>query len=159
MSAATKKAPPCKRLTNAQCKHVEDWIDALRSGEYRQASGLLRDVQDTLPDGVVEGYCCLGVGCDIYAKAFKTVEWTTRTNEETEERYFLFQKHDCDLPLNVTEWFGLADSTGAMVETAPVGPTRASSLTAANDQGVSFTDIADLIESEYRGHTEYGLFR
>ena len=33
------------------------WLEALRSGEYKQGRGLLRDGNK---------YCCLGVLCDIY---------------------------------------------------------------------------------------------
>jgi hypothetical protein len=36
------------------------WIAALRNGEYTQTTGTLRNDQ---------GYCCLGVLCDLHAKA------------------------------------------------------------------------------------------
>jgi hypothetical protein len=36
------------------------WIEALRSGKYQQASGSLMKVED----GTI-GYCCLGVACKI----------------------------------------------------------------------------------------------
>lgn len=35
------------------------WITALRSGEYRQGRGSLREH---------DAYCCLGVLCDLHAK-------------------------------------------------------------------------------------------
>ena len=35
---------------------IEKWISALRSGDYSQSGGLLRDR---------EGFCCLGVLCDV----------------------------------------------------------------------------------------------
>lgn len=38
-------------------QNIKIWIDALRSGEYKQTGGRLQDAQ---------GYCCLGVACDIF---------------------------------------------------------------------------------------------
>ena len=39
--------------------HREQWIEALRSGKYEQAKGILRDVDDN------NKFCCLGVACEI----------------------------------------------------------------------------------------------
>lgn len=36
----------------------KQWVDALRSGSYRQSTGYLRDDIDN-------GFCCLGVLCEI----------------------------------------------------------------------------------------------
>src|SRR4051794_35352962 len=36
---------------------TQKWVDALRSGKYKQGKGLLRDFNDN--------YCCLGVLCEI----------------------------------------------------------------------------------------------
>lgn len=37
-------------------KHFWDWINALDSGKYKQTKKTLQDKN---------GYCCLGVGCDV----------------------------------------------------------------------------------------------
>jgi hypothetical protein len=37
---------------------LDDWVAALRSGEYLQAKGVLRDT-------FTSGYCCLGVAADV----------------------------------------------------------------------------------------------
>lgn len=39
------------------------WIDALRSGKYKQAVNALKDIKN---DGTVRGYCCLGVLQELY---------------------------------------------------------------------------------------------
>lgn len=39
-------------------KDMLKWIEALRSGEYAQTTGRLQDF---------EGYCCLGVACELFA--------------------------------------------------------------------------------------------
>lgn len=43
-------------LTRKQKAFRKRWVAALRSGEYRQTRGELRDAA---------GFCCLGVACDI----------------------------------------------------------------------------------------------
>ncbi|WP_159795746.1 hypothetical protein [Puerhibacterium puerhi] len=39
----------------------EEWLEALRSGKYKQARSALHDTR-------TDSYCCLGVLCDIAAK-------------------------------------------------------------------------------------------
>lgn len=59
-----------------------EWITALRSGEYKQNSGVLKGVIVTLGDGeYIEddqeiGHCCLGVLCEVLAKQ-GVGEWGT----------------------------------------------------------------------------------
>lgn len=43
-------------------KNKEEWIDALRSGDFRQTTGALKAVS---MDGSTVGYCCLGVYAEI----------------------------------------------------------------------------------------------
>jgi len=43
------------------------WIAALRSGEYKQAEGMLRASEDTM--------CCLGVLCEIYRQDNNGPDW------------------------------------------------------------------------------------
>lgn len=38
-------------------KDIQKWIDALRSGEYKQTKETLQDKN---------GFCCLGVACDLF---------------------------------------------------------------------------------------------
>ncbi len=67
------------------------WTDALRCGKYRQAHGALRD-----EDGA---FCCLGVLCDLHAKAHN-FEWS-RDNT-------YFQEH-LAVPGEVASWAGWKD--------------------------------------------------
>lgn len=41
-------------------QNVNKWLKALRSGEYRQGRGQLRNNKGE--------YCCLGVACEVYQK-------------------------------------------------------------------------------------------
>jgi hypothetical protein len=45
------------------------WVAALRSGEYQQTTGNLR---------TENGFCCLGVLCDLHSKA-TGIEWAVDT--------------------------------------------------------------------------------
>src|SRR5688572_30653463 len=49
----------------------EKWLQALRSGEYTQGSGLLRTADDK--------FCCLGVLCDLVTKEDSRATWTKQT--------------------------------------------------------------------------------
>jgi len=49
------------------------WIEGLRSGEFKQADGILHDKKE-------EGYCCLGVLCKVMGAEFGSV-----VNDEGEE--------------------------------------------------------------------------
>lgn len=57
-----------------------EWIAALESGKYKQAPGTLRDIK-------TDGYCCLGVLCDILDSSLWEVSplgdeyfWKDQTN-------------------------------------------------------------------------------
>ncbi len=105
------------------------WCDALRSGEYQQAPQQLR-VYGT----DVDGFCCLGVLCDLYAK------------ERPDEGRWdgdLFRAGlsvgSTHLPRDVQEWAGMSSDCGSR---------DGDPLTDLNDNGATFASIADLIERE-----------
>jgi len=52
------------------------WVEALRSGEYKQGQGALRDARDNT-------WCCLGVLCEVSGLG----EWGARVNDFVEFRY------------------------------------------------------------------------
>lgn len=47
------------------------WIDALTSGEYKQAKGMLRSR---------DGHCCLGVLCELYKETHPHARWKVYAN-------------------------------------------------------------------------------
>lgn len=104
----------------------ERWIAALRSGEYKQTIGNLR---------VKDKFCCLGVLCDLAAKD-GIGEWQENKNSN---RFFstpLFAASKL-LPSTIVSWAGL-NSPRVLIDD--------SSLVSLNDQGASFSEIADIIE-------------
>jgi hypothetical protein len=103
-------------------KLVRDWVAALRGGNYKQCTGVLRK------EG--EGFCCLGVLCDISKKG----AWTginLRCN-----KYTYKDKCDSCMPPNT-----LIDEVGLDIDFA-------NTLVEMNDQGDDFEMIATTIERE-----------
>lgn len=101
------------------------WVEALRSGEFTQAQGYLRIVEE----GSSPRYCCLGVLCELMRREFPQLGNN------------LFFSHY--LPQPVMEWSGLTDHN-------PRVRSREESHTLSNlnDHGASFETIADLIEAQ-----------
>ena len=93
------------------------WIAALRSGLYKSTQRRLR---------LNDSYCCLGVYCDIYDKSL----WKKSTHSDA----YLYLDIIDKLPLGIQLDLGLSDA-------------QQSQLIYMNDQGISFDEIADQIES------------
>ena len=105
------------------------WIAALRSGEYQQGKCALR--WSACLDQPAK-YCCLGVLCDLHAKA---------TGGTWEQNRYLGQS--MILPEEVLHWAGLT-SLGKRVYLPDVPD-----LASMNDRGSTFKTIADLLEQSH----------
>ena len=110
---------------NQQVK--EKWLSALRSGDYQQTQNYLHKE---------DGFCCLGVLCDLYGKEHN-VEWNLAVAEDGDRDYYEFQDETATLPVSVIEWAGVEDENPEICETP---------LSRLNDNGSTFNEIADLIE-------------
>ena len=111
---------------NPQIK--QKWVDALRSGDYKQGQDHLR---------TNSGFCCLGVLCDLYAKE-NQLEWEHSSYKDV----YMFQDTVAFLPLSVIEWSDIADSNPLV----NYEPGEICTLADLNDKGSTFIEIADLIE-------------
>lgn len=119
---------------NSQIK--QQWITALQSGEYTQARWNLQTEQ---------GFCCLGVLCDLYAKETGT-EWEVSTTEDDEQfTYYYFDDHSNHLPESVMKWADL-ESTSPIIKFDNV---NIKPLAVLNDEGSSFEEIAQLIDENF----------
>lgn len=113
------------------------WINALRvDPQY---------IQD--PNGgrlkTKNGYCCLGVLCDLYVKE-KGIEWTN----VDDDKFSLDGMNDF-LPPSVLEWAGMNNSNpGVEVTDDEDGHNYDKTLAEMNDDGFSFDTLADLIEAQ-----------
>lgn len=116
-------------------------IDALRSGDFTQASGRLR---------VDDSYCCLGVACEVYKETTGDGEWCDNSGDDDSEFVpSTGQSDDLTLPETVQEWFGFVTAGGAFEVQDRYGNELA--LTDLNDAGFTFEQIADVIEYEPKG--------
>lgn len=101
---------------NAELK--AKWVAALRSGDYKQGIGGLRDTHDS--------FCCLGVLCDIVDPGgwqdpvMSGADWVTHRGAQ-----------------------GFPDS---LLEDVGVDRFFSRRLAKKNDGGITFDKIADLIE-------------
>jgi hypothetical protein len=104
------------------------WVGALRSGEYKQTTGKLRDG---------DAFCCLGVLCNLHAQAHPEIA----AKQKDKTHYMGFEEV---LPSVVREWAGMTYRNGDHV----VIGNRLAELSHHNDAGRSFEEIANAIEEQ-----------
>jgi hypothetical protein len=115
----------------------QQWLSALRSGQYTQTRWNLQTEQ---------GFCCLGVLCDLYSKETGT-EWKVNITEDDETfTYYKMKNQTSVLPDCVKEWAGLTEANPSIKLPEE---DEESSLTFLNDEGSSFEEIAQLIEEKF----------
>lgn len=106
------------------------WLEALRSGKYKQATGQLKRVDLYSQQ---ESHCCLGVLCELHRKAMKKGSKSVWSDDGAK-----YLNDGGVLPERVRKWAGLAERD-PRIESAK--------LTRWNDSyRKSFTSIADLIQ-------------
>lgn len=108
-----------------QKEHRKQLVAALRSGNYQQTTKVLKDEN---------GFCCLGVACDISGLG----EWTASNRYKTPTKTEV-----CVLPPIVADWLGI-DQAGRFINDG-----LKDALWVKNDMSrMTFNEIADIIESE-----------
>ena len=119
------------------------WIAALLSGDYEQAAGTLVEVDGI--SGDINGYCCLGVLCDLAVKAGAKVDYGAPELIDdgpgpgvhwSNARY---DGADALLPTSVREWAGMRSTDGALDLEGD------ETLAVMNDDGATFQRIAEVI--------------
>lgn len=116
--------------------NVRLWVEALRSGKYKQARAMLENVG-------TGGMCCLGVACRVAMDAGLPVERTTDWSGRVR-----YDGHDALAPLSVLEWLGLDHGGNIAVRAEENG--RSYVVTELNDTyDWDFNMIADAVEREY----------
>jgi len=113
------------------------WVDALRSGEYKQGRGNLRPTEDT--------HCCLGVLCDLYKQTRHRGKWVSNDFDYPVFDFFIGGKHESnELPPEVIRWAGLTLSNPVIRINK-----KDSSLADLNDsKNSNFKKIAKIIEAQ-----------
>lgn len=122
------------------------WLQALRGGEYRQTRNMLRSPSN--------GYCCLGVLCDVYSKevggywqwehsSSKTYSFAIEVDDDNGGT--TFDSAETELPLCVMEWAGLDEVSPHVNDIEYAYNT----LAGLNDSGHGFNFIADVIDDQF----------
>lgn len=117
-------------------ENAKKWVAALRSGEFKQG-------KNELENNLSVEHCCLGVACRVAEQNGISLV-IDKTNLHGKTR---FDGNGQLLPSSVRAWLCLASPNGKFT----VASSNIQSLTRLNDRGVSFSEIADLIESEPEG--------
>lgn len=125
-----------KYLTQAEFREV--WITALESGEYKQSDGRL--------DGP-HGFCCLGVAAhlastrdDIDVEIEREITGNTISYREKGSG-----RDSMTLGDGMVRTLGLHDGEGSLMRQS--GEDAPDSLVIANDDGMSFKEIAKLLRA------------
>lgn len=107
------------------------WLEALRSGEYKQGTGHLNRGRR---------YCCLGVLCEVAIQEGLNL---SVTREGPRENVTAFYNNSAGLlPEAVVEWAGLTMTNPEFF----TDDQESWSLASKNDSGATFEEIANLIE-------------
>jgi hypothetical protein len=123
----------------------EQWVTALRSGEYRQGKGALKRKDD-------EGfqYCCLGVLCEL------AIENGVNVKQSVVDGEYFYDNGDMILPQKVRAWAAVEDTNPYIANIFANGGYHRFALAELNDGAPSynmaswtFAQIADLIEEKF----------
>lgn len=113
------------------------WLEALRSGEYRQYDGGALHI--TTPE--CARFCCLGVLCDLHRKEFNGT-WGGAPGDHLD-----YLRATQFLPETVMVWAGL-DYRDPMVCEPDTDVPVQHTLSELNDMGIGFLQLADYIEEQ-----------
>lgn len=125
-------------------ERIQLWVDALRSGKYKQGRHALAYELDNQ-----KFFCCLGVACEVAIENGLEIE-VTRQGESCRTCIF-YDLSEGLLPTRVQKWFGLP-SLNPVVHHTNSTTKRCwlwMSLSGLNDNGTPFEQIAIDIENTY----------
>lgn len=129
----------------ANKERVKLLVDALRSGDFKQARNRLRDDDNKM--------CCLGVACEVARISDAVGYWSNRAFVLSSASY---DYSTSTLPSGVAEWYGFSDIDPDLDRVDTDGYSRTVSATTMNDEDqADFKTIADAFERTYLTHVAY----
>lgn len=121
------------------------WVEALRSGKYKQGKHSLKNNNDK--------YCCLGVLCDVYAKTQKKKGFSKNQVDIIGAYTFGDTEKEAVLPENVKKWAQIGNKKIRISISNDQRIERfvQSHLIHMNDEeNKTFDEIATFIEKNWR---------
>ena len=103
------------------------WLAALRSGKYQQSTQVLRGA---------EGFCCLGVLCDV----IDPTRWSGQVYDRGAIGF---------PPPDILASVGMPHQRAGNINGESIYNNLTTRVAHMNDRGSSFTEIADLLEQEF----------
>jgi hypothetical protein len=141
---ASKEKAETTKKKRTHSRIISTWLKALRGQLPTKYKKVTRSLCKVTSTGKVKGHCCLGVLCDLAAKA----GIINMPDFEGDFAYDVWYDGSVgDLSDTVVQWAGLNGSFGEFVNSRG---TKVS-LADYNDNGKSFKQIADIIESKPEG--------
>lgn len=126
-------------------ENAKTWVAALRSGDYKQGTGSLAFLgysDDDNSDERVMMHCCLGVACELYQKEVGDLKIV----DDPVSGSRTYDGEPALLPAKVSDWLRITPD--GMYYPHSDDHTLGEQLTARNDTGSTFEQIADIIERE-----------
>ena len=123
-------------------KKADKWVKALRSGKYKQGTGLLVQSRDNGRGKEVFEHCCLGVLAEISG---------IKRDEIMGSELLDGWNDKCGLKTNNGKPYDeFGDFKKIQIKTVNRGTVREGNLADINDSKVSFKKIANWIEKNYK---------
>jgi len=119
----------------------EEWVKALKSGNYTQGAGALRrEMDNTTNPGSTPEYCCLGVACSVAGvpEEYISGEWI--------EQQYEFEKYRYSKVPEILH--GGSDDNELVEVLSTMNDTHTRDT---SEHKFSFTDIADWIDDNIEG--------
>lgn len=135
------------KLTPPEAKRA--WVDALKSGNYKQTECCLNDKH---------GHCCLGVACDVFQKIEGRGHWVELLGEETSHGFEVGEKmEEFVLPDEVAHWLmGNGEYNPFLLREYFKG--NVSCVGCNDDHDLSFEEIAILVENSFNVADSISVF-
>lgn len=141
---ASKEKAETTKKKRTHSRIISTWLKALRGQlptKYKKVTGSLCKVTSTRK---VKGHCCLGVLCDLAAKA-GIIDMPDFDGDCCYDVWY--DGSSSELSDTVLHWAGLNGFLGEFINSKGTE----TSLAEYNDNGKSFKQIADIIESKPEG--------
>jgi hypothetical protein len=129
------------------------WIEALESGNYKQATGVLHKRIRNKDGSYTDSFCCGGVGC-VVAGIPSTSHYVSSFEPSVQNVVYGADQKSGEFPEEFLEWLGVKpterDENNFLIDAEDVRLSRQTTAIQANDRrGWNFEKIAKALRKRY----------